>query len=76
MEEKRELKNKKLKLEELENVDGGYDIPSPYYTPPGGMGHNRPHFRCRCGFQTSSPDEYASHIAQNPEHINMRYGQK
>ena len=76
MEEKRELKNKKLKLEELENVDGGYDIPSPYYTPLGGMGHNRPHFRCRCGFQTSSPDEYASHIAQNPEHINMRYGQK
>ena len=75
MEEKRELKNKKLKLEELGNVDGGCDIPSPYYTPPGGIGHNKPHFMCRCGFKTWNADEYASHIAQNPEHIDMRYGQ-
>ena len=72
MEEKRELKNKKLKLEELENVDSGfdYDWVKPYFNPSAG-----PDFMRRCGFQTSSPDEYASHIAQNPEHINMRYGQ-
>ena len=71
MEEKRELKNKKLKLEELENVDGGYDTPNPYFTPPGGTGYNKPRFTCRCGFQTSSPEEYASHIALNPDHPFM-----
>ena len=69
-----EEKKRELDPEEMEQVGGGYDIPSPYFTPPGGCGHNRPHFTCRCGFQTSSPDEYASHIAQNPDHINMRYG--
>ena len=68
MEEKRELKP-----EELEKVVGGYDITSHYYNPPGSCGHNKPLYTCSCKFQTSDPDEYASHIAQNPNHINMRY---
>ncbi len=73
MEEKRELKNKKLKLEELENVDGGYDFPNPYSAPQVGSGLNKRHFTCRCGFQTSSPEEYASHIARNPDHPFMNF---
>ena len=68
MEEKR-----KLKPEEMEKVDGGYEFPSPYSTPQAGCSYNRRHFTCRCGFQTSSPDEYASHIAQNPEHPFMNF---
>ena len=69
-----DTKSSQLNENELDKVNGGYDIPSPYYAPPGGYPHNRPHITCRCGFQTASPDEYASHIAQNPDHINMRYG--
>ena len=68
MEEKRELKP-----EEMEKVDGGYEFPSPYSTPQAGCSYNRRHFTCRCGFQTSSPDEYASHIAQNPDHPFMNF---
>ena len=68
MEEKRELT-----LEEMEKVNGGYEIPNPYATPQGGCGYNKHHFTCRCGFQTSSPDEDALHVAQNPDHPFMRY---
>lgn len=68
-----DTKQTQLDDNELDKVNGGYEIPSPYNTPPGGCSHNRPHFTCRCGFQTTSPDEYASHIAQNPDHPFMRF---